>query len=422
LSSASRSDSRLEAPRETLIVGGGVAGLVVARRLALAGRSVRLLEASERLGGQLAPQHVAGVELDAAAESFATRGDAVVPLLAELGLDGDVVTPEPGTAWVQRARGGPVPLPAAGLLGIPADPRDPGVVEALGPRGALRAQGDELLPVTVGADARTLADLVVARMGEAVLDTLVAPVVRGVYSREARDLPLDEVNPRLRAALAEHGTLAGAVRALRAAAPAGSLVAGLRGGMFRLADALAAEVARLGVAIETGVTLDDIPGGAVLAAPRPGIPPAREVTLVTLVLEAPALDGAPRGSGLLVAEGSAVLARALTHLTAKWSWIAEALPGRHALRLSYDAPPADPVGCALADAATMFGVALPEPVDATVRTWARAARDPGGFSGPRVGEPVAGVGLASVIPHAERVAAELLDDSTPAPGQGRMDA
>jgi oxygen-dependent protoporphyrinogen oxidase len=407
---------------ETLIVGGGVAGLVVARRLALAGRSVRLLEASDRLGGQLAPQDVAGVRLDAAAESFATRGDAVLPLLAELGLDGDVVTPEAGIAWVQRARGGAVPLPPAGLLGIPADPRDPGVVEALGPRGALRAQGDELLPPTVGAEARTLADLVVARMGEAVLDTLVAPVVRGVYSREARDLPLDEANPRLRAALVEHGTLAGAVRALRAAAPAGSLVAGLRGGMFRLADALAAEVARLGVAVETGVRLEATPEGAVLAAPRPGIPPAREVTLVTLVLEAAALDGAPRGSGLLVAEGSAVIARALTHLTAKWAWVAEALAGRHAVRLSYDTAPGDPVATALADASTMFGAELPDPVDATVRTWRRPAPDPAGFAGPRVGEPVAGVGLASVIPHAERVAAELLDDSTPQPGRGRMDA
>lgn len=407
-------------PTETVVVGGGVAGLVVARRLALAGRAVRVLEASDRLGGQLAPQTIAGVQLDAAAESFATRGGGVLPLLVELGLDADVVAPEPGTAWVQRARGGAVALPAAGLLGIPADPRDPFVVDALGSRGALRAQGDELLGPEVGADARTLADLVIARMGEAVLDTLVAPVVRGVYSREARDLPLDEAHPRLRTALAEHGTLAGAVRALRAAAPAGSLVAGLRGGMFRLVDALAADLARLGVAVETGVAAESIPDDAVLAAPRPGVAPAREVTLVTLVLEAPELDGAPRGSGLLVAEGSAVLARALTHLTAKWAWVADTLPGRHALRLSYDACPGDPVGCALADASTMFGVELPAPIDATVRTWRRPAPDPAAFVGPRVGEPVAGVGLASVIPHAERVAVDLLD-STPQPGQARME-
>ena len=405
---------------ETVVVGGGVAGLVVARRLALAGRSVRLLEASDRLGGQLAPQRLAGVDLDAGAESFATRGGAVAALLDELGLSPDVVAPEPGPAWVQRARGGAVPLPASGLLGIPADPRDPGVVVALGPRAALRAQGDELLEPGVGADAVTLADLVVARMGETVLETLVAPVVRGVYSREARELPVDVASPHLRAALAEHGSLAAAVRALRAAAPAGSLVGGLRGGMFRLADALAAEIARLGVAVETGVAPDAVPEDAVLAAPRPGAP-ARTVTLVTLVLETAALDDAPRGSGLLVAEGSAVLARALTHLSAKWRWVADALPGCHVLRLSYDAAPADPVATALADARTMFDADLPEPVDASIRAWTRAAPDPDGWAGPRVGEAVAGIGLASVIPHAERVAGQLIDDSRPAEGRGRMD-
>ncbi|MGV3713768.1 NAD(P)-binding protein, partial [Pseudolysinimonas sp.] len=85
-------------PAETLVVGGGVAGLVVARRLALAGRPVRILEASDRLGGQLAPQTIAGVQLDAAAESFATRGGGVQPLLTELGLADDVVSPEPGSA------------------------------------------------------------------------------------------------------------------------------------------------------------------------------------------------------------------------------------------------------------------------------------------------------------------------------------
>lgn len=436
-------------PDPTVIVGGGVAGLVIARRLALAGRAVTVLEASDRLGGALAPQRIAGIDLDAGAESFATRDGGVVPLLAELGLGADVVAPEPVSAWVQRPLGGAVPLPSAGLLGIPSDPRSPEVVRALGGAGALRAQGDELLGPEVGADAVTLADLVLARMGEAVLDILVEPVVRGVYSRASRELPIEEASPRLRAAFAEHGTLAAAVRALRADAPAGSLVGGLRGGMFRLADALVADCARLGVDLETGAVVEELApdsvtfvdsrsgtrarraGTVVLAAPRPGAAPGRPVTLVSLVLETPDLDGAPRGSGLLVAPGSTVVARALTHPTAKWRWVAEALPGRHALRLSYDTPPADPVETARADASTMFGVDLPEPVDATVRTWARPAADPDGFAGPRAGEPVAGVGLASVIPHAERVAARLLTDegaavaphdSLPREGRGRMDS
>jgi oxygen-dependent protoporphyrinogen oxidase len=82
-------------------------------------------------------------------------------------------------------------------------------------------------------------------------------------------------------------------------------------------------------------------------------PGASSVELATLVLDAPELDGAPRGTGVLVAEdaesaGSAgstksanaadglVSAKALTHATAKWNWLAESAgAGRHVLRLSY---------------------------------------------------------------------------------------
>src|SRR6187431_3593287 len=103
-----------------VVVGGGVAGLVVAREFVLAGRDVTLLEASERLGGQLAQHSVAGIELDSGAEAFATRGSDLPELLRALKLDGDRVSPAASTAWLHRATGSAVPLPATSLLGIPA--------------------------------------------------------------------------------------------------------------------------------------------------------------------------------------------------------------------------------------------------------------------------------------------------------------
>jgi oxygen-dependent protoporphyrinogen oxidase len=72
-----------------------------------------------------------------------------------------------------------------------------------------------------------------------------------------------------------------------------------------------------------------------LAGLRPDAGP--DVSLVTLVVDLPALDPAPRGTGVLVAPQSpGVQAKALTHATAKWAWLAERTgPGRHVLRLSY---------------------------------------------------------------------------------------
>jgi len=59
-----------------VVVGGGVAGLVVALDLAGAGHRAVLLEAAGSFGGVVSSHRVAGLTLDAGAESFATARPA----------------------------------------------------------------------------------------------------------------------------------------------------------------------------------------------------------------------------------------------------------------------------------------------------------------------------------------------------------
>ena len=94
--------------------------------------------------------------LDAAAESFATRGGHVARLADDLGIADRIVTPSGSAAWVHRADGTAVPLPATGLMGIPGTPFAPDVVRALGRAGALRAAMDGVLPARVGSGATDL--------------------------------------------------------------------------------------------------------------------------------------------------------------------------------------------------------------------------------------------------------------------------
>lgn len=394
------------------VVGGGVAGLVVARRLALAGVGVTVAEASDHLGGTVARHVVGGIVLDAGAESFAVRGGSVAALLAELGLADDIVEPRPGPAWLQPAHGDAVPLPATGLLGIPADPAADDVVRVVGAAAAAAAARRDAMPLAPGSADLSLGELVRARYGEVVLDRLVAPVVHGVHSQHPDELPLSRAHPALPAELVTAGSLSGAVARLRAAAPPGSAVAGLRGGVHRLVPALAADVERHGGTIRLGTRIDDVSAlrGRVVVATS-GVAsvssPGRRIDLVTLVVEQDELDAAPRGSGLLVASGAPVTARALTHATAKWEWLREAAGGRHVLRLSYDSPPADLAGTARADAEALLGVPLPVVVDAAHVAWTRPApAEP--TDAVVVGETVAGSGLAGIVAHAERTAAELL--------------
>jgi oxygen-dependent protoporphyrinogen oxidase len=462
---------------DAVVVGGGVAGLVAARELAVAGLRPLLVESRHAPGGVVGRHEVDGLRLDAGAESFATRGGVVAALAAELGLTDRVVTPEPHGAWVRLPHGAG-PLPRTGLLGIPADPWAPDVRRTLGAVGSLRAALDRMLPASVGlrGDAPTLGGLVRARMGARVLDRLVRPVVAGVHAAEPDDVAVDAVAPGLAAAVRREGSLAGAVAAMRALAPAGSAVAGFRGGLHVLVDALQADLADRGGEVRTGLAVvgvervggvfavtvrDGTAGGAeqvlrarrlVVATPRavdllagvaPGLAglhtdPGAEIVLVTLVLDAPELDDAPRGTGVLVARGvRGVRAKALTHATAKWGWLAEAAgPGRHVVRLSYGragddeaaALPADLddlTDLARRDASAVLGVpiaasqvraaarvpwsqGLPVPSAAHRRTVqqvrAAVAQVPGLAV---VGAWVSGNGLASVVPDARATAAAL---------------
>ncbi|MEW1820567.1 protoporphyrinogen oxidase [Arthrobacter sp. NPDC080031] len=373
-----------------VVVGGGISGLLAARALAKAGIAVTVLEAGDAWGGCVGSHTVGGLELDSGAESFATRSTAVADLARDLGLGGNIVAPHPGGAWVQLPDG-PQELPKTGVLGIPANPWDAEVRRSLGFAGSLRASLDRYLPASVGtsAEVTSVSSLVRARMGKRVLERLVAPVVGGVHSADPGLLDVDMVAPGLRAALRKHGSLAEAVASQRKAASgpaapglaaadengsgtakAGSAVGGLKGGMNTLVSALVKELRSQGVTLVSGARVDSITrtesgwqataAGTVydagrlvvaldgpaavgllegalpeLSALRPG--PGPLVTLVTLVVDVPELDRRPRGTGILVAPQTVgIEAKALTHATAKWDWLAEeAGPGTHVLRLSY---------------------------------------------------------------------------------------
>ncbi|MDC7123483.1 protoporphyrinogen oxidase [Cellulomonas fimi] len=456
---------------DAVVVGGGVAGLVAARDLAAAGLRTVVLDADAEPGGAVRGHTVAGLRLDAGAESFATRGGTVAAYLGELGLRDRVCLPASHGSWVHLPSGDG-PLPRAGLLGIPSEPFAADVRRTIGLVGALRASLDRVLPARVGAAAPSLGALVRARLGARVLDRLVRPVVAGVHASDPDDLDVGAVSPGLPAALRESRSLTRAVRTLRASAPAGSAVQGIEGGLHVLVDTLVADLRAQGVEVRTGTRarrLRPDPAEAVaydvelgegtalrtrrvvLASPAaadllaehapggslPSLDAGAVVTLVTLVVDAPALDGAPRGTGVLVArEASDVTAKALTHATAKWPWLARTVPaGRHVVRLSYgragdaDRVPDDEdalVDLGLRDASVLLGArldrsvlvgsavvrwtqALPRPSAAHREAVAQVRATAAALPGVAVcGAWTAGNGLASVIPDARAAASALV--------------
>lgn len=404
------------AHRHVVVVGGGMAGLVAARECAKVGMNVTVLEAAAELGGAIRRAALDGVTVDAGAESYATRGGHVRKLLDELGLTDRIVTPNPTGAWLV---GGPdvdaAPLPKGGILGIPANPFADDVRRIIGWRGAWRAYVDRLRPpLTIGQE-RSLGTLVSKRMGQKVRDLLVAPVTAGVYSADPDDVDTEIAAPGLNEALTRAGSLSGGVaqlladRADRAKKAPGSAVEAIAGGMSILVDALAADLEELGAVVRTGAAVDAIardgdgwtvsfPIGAegedptvetlaadavIVATAEPSARAllaghvtglgaegeAPQIEIVSLLLDAPALDAAPRGTGVLTVPGSHT-AKALTHATVKWEWLRAAAGDRHVVRVSFGAQ-GEPAATAaldddaaarlaLSEAEALLGLTLPE--------------------------------------------------------------
>ena len=127
------SPGALTAQAHVVVVGGGIAGMVAALECAKIGMRVTLLEASTALGGTIHAAEIAGHVIDVGAQGFSVRGEAVLELVAELGLGADVCSPAAGTAWVAGLPGGAAaPLPAGGVLGIPGNPFVTDVTRVIG--------------------------------------------------------------------------------------------------------------------------------------------------------------------------------------------------------------------------------------------------------------------------------------------------
>ena len=77
--------------RRIAVIGGGLAGLVVAFRRTRAGDSVTLYEAGARLGGQLHTERTDGFTVEHGAEGFVAGSEAVRALATELGIEKDLV-------------------------------------------------------------------------------------------------------------------------------------------------------------------------------------------------------------------------------------------------------------------------------------------------------------------------------------------
>lgn len=314
------------------VVGAGLAGLAAARELSSHGHEVVVLEASDLVGGKVRASEVGGQLVDEGADAMLRRVPWGVELATALGLE--LVAPATGAAslWTDRMR----PLPAGTVMGIPTD------LEAVRDVvGVVRETPGE--PVT---EDLSVGMLVRSRLGDAVADQLVDPLLGGVYAGSADGLSVRATLPQLWPHLAEHRSLLEAARAARGVPIPGPVFAQTVGSLGLLPAAVAEGLdVRLsttvrglartatGWRLETGSAADPAyldAEGVVLAVPA--APAARlladhvgteelaavryaSVAIITLVLDGRSPGS---GSGYLVPAVTGRATKAVTFTSRKW--------------------------------------------------------------------------------------------------------
>ncbi|GAA2440002.1 protoporphyrinogen oxidase [Mycolicibacterium llatzerense] len=388
------------------VVGGGISGLVAAYRLRQADPAARItvFDPADRLGGVLRTERLAGQSMDVGAEAFVARRPEVTSLLQELGLR------QIGTTGVRPliCSGGRLhPMPDGTMQGIP------------GPGANLRGLVDDATLAQIASEPTrplhwqldadpNVAQLVGDRFGTQVVTRSVDPLLAGVYAGSAKTIGIRSAIPALAAALDRGApSLTAAVASVLSAAPqtstpSPSVFGAVDGGYTVLVDELvrrtAAQWAQVAVEGLTPVgrawQLRDDEGkywsadAVVLALPAPRVAKlladiapgsaamARLIPVASAAVVALALPGGtplPQQSGVLMAAGESLHAKAITLTSRKWGRggnveLLRLSFGRFGDDLARNVGDDRLLAWSLEDLRTLFGITA-EPVDYLVQRW-----------------------------------------------------
>lgn len=415
-----------------IVVGGGISGLTAAYRLRCAlgpDAQITLFDPADRLGGVLRTERVGGQPMDVGAEAFVVRRPEMPALLAELGLAGRQL----GTTGVrpliysQRRLHA---MPADTVNGIPSSAASmTGLVDDA-TVSRMAVEPSRPLDWRRGGDP-TVAAVVGDRFGAAVVARSVDPMLAGVYAGSAATIGIRAAVPTVAAALDRGApSLTEAVRSVLPPNTGAPVFGAIDGGYDVLLREL---IGRSGLRwVGAGVeelhrdgahwVLRDDEGahwhadGVVLALPAPrlarlvgAVAPrsaaaARRIETASSVVVALAVPGGtplPQRSGVLVASGERLHAKAITLSTRKWgrrgnSELLRLSFGRFGDTIARDTSDDDLLAWSVADLAEVFEVTV-EPQDVVVHRWLDAMPQYGPGHAELTGEIRAGLPPGLVV-------------------------
>jgi protoporphyrinogen/coproporphyrinogen III oxidase len=450
-----------------LIVGGGITGLAAAHRLREhLGPDAEIIVAEQamRLGGKIHTVDFAGRPVETGAESLLAARPEAIALAEAVGL-GDAIV-YPSAAKPALSLGGELlDFPAGHMMGIPGDPADVAAI------ANAKERPDNGLPILEPGADMSVGALVRSRLGDEVLDRLVAPMLGGVYAGDVDRLSVRAVMPQLASALERHARLTDAVNEIKrppSDGPRKPVFATIDGGLERLVTATSASAR---AEIRLGMTVRELRqtpyGWEVIAGP---VPDPIKITADAVILAVPAKPAAellrgvepqaaaalsgvayasvalaafafdqidlPERSGFLTPASEGKTVKAATFASKKWPHLGRRFQivrvsmgrlGEEAL-LQYDDTTL--AKTALRELGEHLGQRLPEPVEQRIDRWGGALPQYSPGHGARIaaarealaahpniavaGAAVDGVGIAACIASGQKAADTIAASVEPA--------
>ena len=185
-------------PEHIVVIGGGIAGLTAAFRMK--GARVTVLEAGPSVGGKLHTKHLDGYLVEQAANGWLRAEGGTDTLCADVQLSDSVIAANTSAKRrfiVHRGQ----------LRELPGNPLKLATSDLLSLGGRMRLAREPFVAAKRGRTDESVADLARRRLGEEALQTLMDPMVTGIYAGDPEKLSAASTYPKLVKLEQDHGSL-----------------------------------------------------------------------------------------------------------------------------------------------------------------------------------------------------------------------
>lgn len=177
--------------------------------------SIKLVEASDRLGGKIETVKKDGFTIERGPDSFLSRKPPTLNLIKSLGMENQLVRNSTGQAYV-LVKGKLHKIPLGSFMGIPIHLKPFLFSGLVSPIGKLRAGFDLIKKKSAPAKDQPLGTFFRNRFGDELVENLIEPLLGGIYSGDLDKMSLMATFPDFYETEQEYGSL---IKGLQATKP-----------------------------------------------------------------------------------------------------------------------------------------------------------------------------------------------------------